>query len=228
MKALHRIAILLVPITLFLVSPIFIPPAFAYEPGVGHLPNAKARADSDRLAKVIEEYETKRLQGCCVYTMPKHGPLDMLGLLNEEGRGYFPPRSGYEVALYNRIKQAAQQGETLDLEKMLEIGLDVCTSDQGEVYLQDVFLTIHNVTRLLARPETWWTDGTWEFQKDASGIGMPNIKLTAKRWQPGWRGMENDSVYPIIQDIVGDKSTTSETPTLPRAIASTAANIWIT
>lgn len=185
----------------------------AYEPGAGRLPTAKAKADADRLAAVVEEFQNTRLNGNCVYTMPKKGPLDMLGLLNEEGRGYNPPRSGYEVELYRRIKEMAERGERIDPEGMLAAALDVCAGNGKEVYLQDAFLTIHNVTRLLARPECWWNDGGWEDQKDLSGIGLPDVKISKRHWQGGWRGMEKDSMYPIVQDVVGHKSVDGK-PTL--------------
>ena len=187
--------------------------AAAYEPGVGRLPTAKAKADADRLAQVIETFQDNQLGGNCVYTMPKKGPLDMLGLLNEEGRGYFPPRSGYEVELYKRIKEMAERGERIDQETLLAAGLEACAAGGKEVYLQYVFLTLHNVTRLLARPECWWNDGGWEDQKDLSGIGMPDVKISKRHWQGGWRGMEKDSMFPIIQDVVGHKSVDGK-PTL--------------
>lgn len=185
----------------------------AYEPGIGRLPAAKAKADADRLAAVVENFQNTRLNGNCVYTTPKKGPIDMLGLLNEEGRGYNPPRSGHEVELYKRIKEMAERGERIDPESLLAAALDVCAGNGKEVYLQDAFLAIHNVTRLLARPECWWNDGGWENQKDLSGIGLPDVKLSRRHWQGGWRGMQNDSMFPIVQDVVGHKSVDGK-PTL--------------
>lgn len=185
----------------------------AYEPGIGRLPANKAEADAKRLAAVIEEFQNTRLNGNCVDASPKKGALDMLGLLNEEGRGYNPPRSGREVELYKRIKEAAERGERIDPEDMLAAALDVCAAGGNEVSLQDAFLTIHNVSRLLARPECWWNDGGWEDQKDLSGIGLPDVKLSKLHWQGGWRGMEKDPLFPIIQDVVGHKSVDGK-PTL--------------
>ena len=75
----------------------------------------------------------------------------------------------------------------------------------GDVNLEDVFLTIHNVVRLLARPETWWTD-----QNYSRGVvyDLPVIgggEITSGKWLPGWRGMKNDSIFPIVKDIFGSE-----------------------
>ena len=122
-------------------------------------------------------------------TQKTDGMLKNIGslkaLVNEEGRGYKVPRSGHEVAFYKKIKQfiaTRKPGQKIDRSHMLQLGMDVCRQENGDVNLPDVYLTIHNVTRLLSRPEMW-SDET-------------SMKQMAK----------DADVYPICQDVLGQKS----------------------
>ena len=177
------------------------PLASAYVRNSGLLPEAKAKADAGRLVEVAKSFEAKRLKGKCVRLDRKYGLGTLVDLVNEEGRGYFPPRSGHEVALYRAMKDAIARGERLDPERVLEMSLEACAKDD-EVSLQDALLTAHNVVRILARPETWWTNHTYS---RGALVWTPagEVELTNGRWEPGWRGMRKDSVFPIIEDIVG-------------------------
>ncbi|MBI4537662.1 MAG: hypothetical protein HY712_06870 [candidate division NC10 bacterium] len=169
----------------------------------GQLPTKKAEADAARMVEIIKRFQQERLKGNCVQTYDRQGLTRLYDLKDEEGRGTSPPRSGYEVELYKRIKEALARGEKLDNDRLLELSLGASVDSQGEVNLQDVFLTLHNVTRLLARPETWWTDHNY-----VPGVvyDLPVVgggEITRGRWVPGWRGMQNDSIFPSVKDIFG-------------------------
>lgn len=177
--------------------------AAGYQRNVGLLPEKKAEADAGRMAEIIKRFQTERLKGKCVNSFDRQGLGRLYDLKDEEGRGTNPPRSGYEGEFYKRLKEALARGETLDPERMLELGLEASLDKNGEVNLQDVYLTIHNVVRLLARPETWWTDHNYSrgvvYDLPVLGGG----EITRGQWLPGWRGMKNDSIFPIIKDIFG-------------------------
>ncbi len=105
-----------------------------------------------------------------------------------------PVRSGHEVALYNKIKEFVSNrnaGDRLDMSKLLRMGLDSCSNAGGEANLQITLLTIHNVVRILARPQQWSGPGI------AGDYGHP----------------ETDPAYPILQDLQGRSSTGG--PTFP-------------
>ena len=103
--------------------------------------------------------------------------------------GYVQPlRTGREVAFYNALKQrvrALKPGERIDRAQMLSLGLRTATPRDGKVHLPEVYLTVHNVIRLLARPEQW--------------TGSP---------LPGDYGHPpGDPAYPILQDVLGRRSS---------------------
>lgn len=191
----------------------------AYVRGAGHLPQSKAKADATRLGDVIQRFQKERLGGKCVSLKTKHGIETLAYLLNEEGRGYFPPRAKTEAALYRSIKDAVAKGEKLDPEKVLELGLEANLRN-GEVNLQETFLSIHNVIRLLARPETWWSDSHFSRGK-LIWTPLGDVELTRGRWEPGWRGMGADSIYPIVKDITGYEPLGGTGPTLAEIRNST-------
>lgn len=82
-------------------------------------------------------------------------------IAKEEGTTYLM-RSGRETAFYNRLKMilaSRKQGDApLDYAELIVIALDVAERHSGKVYIDEVYLTLHNVIRLLARPEQWIGD----------------------------------------------------------------------
>lgn len=91
-----------------------------------------------------------------------------------------PMRSGYEATFYRKFKTwiAKNPGKRMGREEMLEMGVESCANTKGDVNMPDVFLTLHNMTRILSRPQQWT---------------IP----TSREW------MKTDPVYPILQDILG-------------------------
>lgn len=105
-------------------------------------------------------------------------------LVNEEGRGYNPPRSGHEVKFYTKLKNYLRTrgpGQRLDQGQLLRMGMESAANPSGDVNLAEVYLTVHNVVRLLSRPTQWSSDESLA-------------------------SMKNDPVYPILLDIQGRKS----------------------
>lgn len=180
-----------------------------YERWVGLLPKNKAVADADRLLTIMKEFQEKNLKpGECLQFFGKRGTTDLLKVVNEEGRGFTPPRSGYETQLYNKIKDFVEKnpGQKIDTETLFRLGLESCVDPQGGVSLQDTALTIHNIVRILARPESWLT----QTHEPGVLIWTPfgDKQLTEGKDLPGWKGMTDDPAFPILQDLGGAKSTT--------------------
>jgi hypothetical protein len=196
------------------------PTAGAYTRNVGLLPQPKAEADAGRLGDVIEAFQRTHLQGKCVSVKGKHGVATLWNLVNEEGRGLFPPRTRTEIDLYRKLKAAMARGEKLDPARVLELGLEANLRN-GKVDLQETFLSIHNVVRLLARPETWWCNSKYTRGR-VIWTPLGEAELTRGRWEPGWRGMTGDSIYPIVADIVGHQAVSGGQPTL----AEIRNNAW--
>ncbi|MEA3490608.1 MAG: hypothetical protein U9R27_01765, partial [Campylobacterota bacterium] len=117
------------------------------------------------------------------------------------GRGTKVPRSGYEVDLFKKIKDALSKGKRIDQEQLLLMGLESSIDKKGNVNLQDVFLTIHNVTRLLARPETWWAPKYYPGVLIETPFGTKELTSGSIYGGPNMKG---DSIYPIIRDIYDD------------------------
>ncbi len=109
----------------------------------------------------------------------------------EDGSTPFKPlRTGYEVALYNKIKDFIVNrppGARLGPDELLRMGLDVTSSqNNGIANLQVTFLTVHNVVRLLARQEHWFGDFP-DNRRGTREVGH----------------LPDDPAYPILQDILG-------------------------
>ena len=116
-------------------------------------------------------------------------------LKDEEGRGTKPPRTGYETKMYEKIKDFVRNkgpNDRIDEQTLLWMGLESSKQANGEINFQDAVLTVHNVVRILARPETW------------------TEKTSSKS---GWETMKEDSVFPILKDIMGYESIDGK-PTL--------------
>lgn len=71
-------------------------------------------------------------------------------------------RSGAEIRFYNAIKRRlAQSGpgvRPVGFSDLIRMGLDTAPRDGDVIRMDAVYLTIHNVIRLLARPEQWTPD----------------------------------------------------------------------
>lgn len=105
-----------------------------------------------------------------------------------------PIRSGREVALYQKIKEFIahrQPNQRLGMDTLLIMGLDACSGSGGSTNLQMALLTIHNVVRILARPQQW------------AGVALPK----------DYGHPASDPAYPILQDVLGRSSTGG--PALP-------------
>lgn len=166
-----------------------------------------AAADARRLAGALEEWLKAHPDADCPSFSGKYGTYDITKFVNEEGLGFQPPRSGFEVPFYNRIKDfiEAHPGQQLDTDALFRMGLETCAGSKGDVSLQDVAITIHNVMRLLSRTESW------SVPKHYPGFLMPTpwgVKpVTSGTFMPAWRGMTTDPVYPILQDLGGTRPT---------------------
>ncbi|MGD0010089.1 MAG: hypothetical protein ABSE93_16270 [Terriglobia bacterium] len=111
--------------------------------------------------------------------------------VNEDGRSSVPPlRTGCEVRVYQRIKEFVAKrgaGERLGIDRLLTMGLDSCADSSGNANLQIVLLTIHNVERLLARPDAWLGDNLDGSRPGTNEAGHP----------------ASDPAYPMIRDMLG-------------------------
>jgi len=106
-------------------------------------------------------------------------------------------RSGYEVALYRRLKHRLMNREVMrrlrreevfteTLHAMAEVLRGPNGTEQVSVSVPAALLTAHNVTRLLARPEQWLHD----FPRTPSGQFRP----------------ADDVAWPILLDLTGPRS----------------------
>jgi hypothetical protein len=113
----------------------------------------------------------------------------------EDGSTSVPElRSGNEVALYQRIKEfIAVRGpnDRLGMDRLLQMGLDASGGGGGKVNLQIVLLTVHNVERIMARPQQWSADSQEGTRPGTNQVGHP----------------PNDPAYPVLQDLRGLGST---------------------
>jgi hypothetical protein len=106
-------------------------------------------------------------------------------------------RSGYEVALYRRLKTRLMNREVMPrlrreevfteaLHAMAEVLRSPSGADQVSVSVPAALMTSHNVTRLLARPEQWLHD-------------FP-------RTPAGQVRSDDDLAWPILLDLTGRQS----------------------
>lgn len=130
----------------------------------------------------------------------------------EDGAGKLL-RTGYEVALFRRLKQRfRQRAPPLTQKRLLHETIDVMIGQRRDrqpvgpwnIELADVLLTAHNVTRLLARPEQWVGD------RFDPGRGLHVTDGGENRYVA-------DSAFPIILDLRGIHSV-DDGPTM-RALA---------
>jgi hypothetical protein len=164
-------------------------PSFAYTRGRGVLTDKEQTAQAKTLLEILNEYQ--RENNRCVSLEDKVGYGGLWNLKDEEGSHHMnPPRSGFETALYNRLKEyiAKNRGSRIGLDDFFRMGLEACTGSDGSVNMGDVLLSLHNVTRLLARPENW-------SQSDPDKPGWRKIRDVG---DPGWN---------IIQDLCGVSSS---------------------
>ena len=161
----------------------------AYELGKDGITQKQADAQAGELSKIVKAFDAEaKKKGGQVYSsdvglLQAASELHNLGKY-EEGASPTPQlRSGHETDFYNKLKEFARNnpGNQLGLQDMLKMGLDVCADANGNVDLQMVYLTIHNVMRIIARPEQW------AFDKDKYN--------------------KDPAVAPIFNDIVGIKSS---------------------
>ena len=162
--------------------------ARGYTRGQGLLSVEQAEQQAQGVRSVLQGYMDRT--GTCVSVEDKVGYGGLVNLKDEEGTLHMnPPRSGFEVALFLKMKDylAKNPGSKMSLEDLFRMGIESCASPGGNVNLGDVFLSLHNVVRILARPENWT-------ESDAE--------------KPGWRKIRdmNDPAWPIIQDVCGIQS----------------------
>jgi hypothetical protein len=103
-----------------------------------------------------------------------------------------PYRTGHEVQFYQRLKVAISKktsGGHIAADDMIVMGLESCKDASGNANLQETLLTIHNVIRLLARPQQW------------TGATLPG----------DYGHPASDPAYPILQDVLGRQTTGGRT-----------------
>ena len=168
-----------------------------YKQRGGGLPPAEAEKMRVRMIEILRKQKDGCISWSALPQMKRSGSIT--ALFNEEGMGNKPIRSGYEVELYKKIKDFARQrgpNDQLDNETLFRMGLETCRDSEGTVNIQDVFLTLHNVVRLLARPKNW------------------------SHQEPGWTKMQDDPVYPILKDLGGLTSVDNQ-PTMGDIMGNT-------
>ncbi|MEK7271196.1 MAG: hypothetical protein AAB215_09690 [Planctomycetota bacterium] len=139
------------------------PPFAEGQPGgIDHMASAlKAGEFTDALQKA--KYRLTHNSGkYSILPDPKMPVLPAVGwrLYNDEcNTDVKPLRSGHEPKLYKQLKQfiAEQKGRKLSQLQMMKMAMSACSSEDGKVDMCDVLLTLHNVTRFLARPN-WASD----------------------------------------------------------------------
>jgi len=95
-----------------------------------------------------------------------------------------PIRTGKENNLYDRIKIFAAKsrpGQKLTIGHILWMGLNACRDPNAKANLPLVFLTIHNVMRVLARPLQW----------------------TGPKFPGDYGHRKSDPMFPVFMDLLG-------------------------
>ncbi|MDB4997765.1 MAG: hypothetical protein JWM74_5197, partial [Myxococcaceae bacterium] len=130
-----------------------------------------------------------------------------------------PLRSGKETALYELLKQHIASNPTAPVspEKMFELAL-VAVKTGGKANVPLALLTALNVVRVLARPGQWAGHimRTVKGELQPCPPDMPNCGMALD--DPEWGHAPDDSMYPILQDLIGVKAT-GEGDTLPALLA---------
>lgn len=155
-----------------------------------------AEARANQLMEVIRKWEQKN--GLKVIYSSLAGAAAVANYIKLEEGSQAPLRTTHEVEFYNRLKKYAEirkEGMVLNMGDLLYVGLDSIPRNRDKtVNLFLAVLTIHNVTRIIARPEQWMEEL----------IGNPRY--------PGVYGHpETDSVMPVLKDLLGMKPTFGKT-----------------
>lgn len=121
-------------------------------------------------------------------------------IAKEEGTSFLL-RSGKELAFYNRLKSllATRRPDDapLDYEHLIVLALDLADRHEGKVYIDEVYLTVHNVIRLLARPEQWARDPIGEAEGIRRDLPIRYIMLDIL-------GARSTDKQPTLAEIVGE------------------------
>lgn len=186
--------------------------------GVG-ISDANCKARAGHLARVVKDWSTngrRAVYDSKAFWKTMGGDegaarVRLLQYLKNKDGVEAPIRTGRETAFYNRLKEelrSQKKNGSLGMDEILRIGLDANTKTDGTANLQETFLTIHNVMRLLARPQQWSgqtaedyghrsTDPAWPIIQDISGArssggeSLPDILDIQKAdngtpWDPYW------------------------------------------
>lgn len=155
--------------------------------------------DTNRLSQVARTFFSIGCRNRFLYTLESRYPHKDLAYFLKDEDGVTPLiRTGYETELYRHLKHRLLNKEAfperlpmpdLFMEAIFAISSQVRGGDDSqilEVNIVDVFLTAHNVARLLARPEQWWG-------------AFPSTPAGQNR-------LKDDAAHAIYLDILGDRS----------------------
>lgn len=147
-------------------------------PPVAGLDDAAIDARAGQVAKAARDWAAaNRISLRHRKSVPIYGRQMAHFLALEEGVGPIL-RSGAEIAFYETLKRraAAAGSDTrpLNYGDLIVMGLEVARRDGDRIFLDDVYLTIHNVVRLLARPEQWTPvpEGDANVRRDAIALAI--------------------------------------------------------
>lgn len=178
----------------------------------------KARAG--RLMKVLEEekaagraavYDPKAFYASLGIKGEAAGKVRVAQYVNlEDGMTSLPAlRTGAEVVLYKKIKawiMARPSGQTLGHDKLIAMAVASVAEHTGaRPNLQAALLTLHNVVRILARPQQWSGERADGTRPGTNQVGHP----------------DTDPARPILLDLLGRASvdagpTLAEFMSIPR------------
>jgi hypothetical protein len=193
-------------------------PALAGDPCPYKLPaegitQKDADAQAAALAETVRKFdEEAKKRGGRVYSsdvglLQAASELHNLGKY-EEGASPTPQlRSGHETDFYNTLKAFARNnpGQKLGPQDLLNMGLDACADANGNVDLQQVYLTVHNVMRILARPDQWGFDQS-KYNKDPAVSAIFNDVL----------GIKSSDGTAMLPDMMGMNRATKDGKTLKK------------
>ncbi len=172
--------------------------------GVAGLDEGLANVLASRMVRLMKGWERDTGREVTADLTRYSDTLAMARFLYFEDGVYPPIRTGHEFALYQRIKTFAvdrRPGQRLSVSDLFRMGLDTeAHAAPGPVSIESVFLTVHNVLKLLARPQQWvppepgrpvsmsvdyWTGSTTPGELDHYGHGP------------------DDPAYDVMMDILG-------------------------